>query len=87
MILADPSECIDSENIIPSIHKHYETVYEAEYGGNILKMALKDIAHHFLEINEEKENVLNNLFDYEDEYIKKHPSNFVFGIYKPHNNE
>tara|TARA_R110002050_G_scaffold300276_1_gene468465 strand:+ start:38532 stop:39518 length:987 start_codon:yes stop_codon:yes gene_type:complete len=83
MILADPSECIDSENILPSIHKHYKTVYEAGYGGNIIKMALKDLAHHFIELNEEKENVLNNLFHFENEYLKTHPSDFVFGIYKP----
>jgi len=47
MVLADPSECIDSENILPSIHKHYETIYEVGYGGNIIKMALKDLSHHF----------------------------------------
>ncbi|MCP4971865.1 MAG: class I SAM-dependent methyltransferase [Arcobacter sp.] len=27
MIIADPSECIESENIIPTIHKYYKTVY------------------------------------------------------------
>lgn len=83
MILADPSECIDSENIIPSIHKHYETIYEAGYGGNIIKMALKDLSHHFVELNEEKETVLHNLFQFEDEYLKTNKSDFIFGIYKP----
>ena len=82
MILADPSECIDSENILPSIHKYYKTVYEAGYGGNIIKLALKDLAHHFIELNEEKEKILNDLFDFEDEYLKTHSSDFVFGIYK-----
>jgi len=86
MILADPSECIDSENILPSIHKHYEIIYEAGYGGNIIKMALKDLAHHFIELDEEKEAILNDLFDFEDEFLKKYPSDFVFGIYKPNNN-
>ena len=55
MKIADPSECIDSENILPSIHNNFETIYEANYGGNILAAALKDIAHHFREINSEKE--------------------------------
>ena len=82
MILADPSECIDSENILSSIHQHYETIYQTGYGGNILKMALKDLAHHFLELNEEKENILHNLFIFENEYLKKHSSDFTFGIYK-----
>jgi len=83
MIIADPSECIESEKILPSIHKHYDTIFEAGYGGNILKMALKDLAHHFVELDPDKENVLNKLFDFEDEFLKKHPSDFSFGIYKP----
>lgn len=83
MILADPSECVDSENIIPSIHEHYQTIYEAGYGGNIVKMALKDLAHHFVDLNIENEYILNELFNYEDEYLKNHKSDFVFGIYKP----
>lgn len=86
MILADPSECVDSENILPSIYKHYETIYETGFGGNILELTLKDLAHHFLELNEEKEKILNDLFEYEDNYLKKYKSDHVFGIYKPNQN-
>lgn len=82
MILADPSECVDSENIIPSIHEHYQTIYEVGYGGNIVKLALKDLAHHFVDSDMEKEHILNELFNYEDDYLKHHKSDFVFGIYK-----
>ncbi|WP_296314250.1 class I SAM-dependent methyltransferase [Winogradskyella sp. UBA3174] len=85
MILADPSECIDSASIMPTLHKHYSTVYEVGYGGNILTLALKDIAHHFIELNDEKAEILNRLFEYEDNYLKKHPSDHIFGIYKPNN--
>lgn len=81
MILADPSECIDSQNILPSINKYFNTVYEVGYGGNILFFTLKDLAHHFVELNNEKERILNKLFRYEDQYIEKHPSDFVFGVY------
>lgn len=83
MVLADPSECVDSASIMPTIHKHYTTVYEAGYGGNILTLVLKDIAHHFVDLNDEKTKILNHLFDYEDNYLKKHPSDFIFGVYKP----
>jgi len=83
MILADPSECVDSASITPALRKHYSTVYEVGYGGNILTLALKDIAHHFIELNDEKVKILNQLFDYEDKYLKKHPSDHIFGIYKP----
>lgn len=83
MILADPSECVDSASINPALRKHYSTVYEVGYGGNILTLALKDIAHHFIELNDEKAKILNDLFDYEDKYLIKHPSDHIFGIYKP----
>lgn len=82
MILADPSECVESENILPVIKKHYITLYEASFGGNILMSCLKDLAHHFVHLDEEKEAVLQQLFEFEDAYLKHHPSDFVFGIYE-----
>lgn len=82
MLLADPSESVDSESILPAIHKNFNTVYERGYGGNILTLALKDIAHHFLELDEEKERVLNRLFEFEDNYLQNHKSDYVFGIYQ-----
>ncbi|MEL0456917.1 class I SAM-dependent methyltransferase [Flavobacteriaceae bacterium SZ-1-7] len=86
MVLADPSECVDSASIMPSIRKYFETVHETGYGGNILTLALKDIAHHFVELDDEKEATLNSLFDYEDHYLQKHKSDYIFGIYKPKTN-
>lgn len=83
MVLADPSECIDSANIMPSIHQNYNTVYEAKYGGNILMLVLKDIAHHFIDLNQEKKEVLDCLFNFEDTYLKNHKSDFIFGVYEP----
>lgn len=82
MIIADPSECIDSGSIMPSIHKHYNTIVEKPYGGNLLLSVLRDISHHFFELNEEKEAVLKQLFLLEDRYLKNNPSDFIFGIYE-----
>ncbi|KAA3622371.1 MAG: class I SAM-dependent methyltransferase [Flavobacterium sp.] len=82
MIVADPSECIDSESILPAIHSNFETVLERPYGGNILMSALKDISHHFVELDSEKNKVLDELFLLEDEYLTNHASDFVFGIYR-----
>ena len=82
MILADPSECIDSESIMPTIHKHYKTIVEKPYGGNLLMSALRDISHHFYTLNDEKEAILEKLFLLEDTYMKNNPSDFVFGIYE-----
>lgn len=82
MIMADPSECVDSESIIPAIHKHYKTLIEKPYGNNLLMSALRDISHHFFELDAEKEQVLNHLFTLEDAYLKENQSDFVFGIYQ-----
>ena len=82
MIIADPSECIESEQIIPILHEHYKIIEEKAYGGNLLMYALKDLSHHFLETSEEKEQVLDRLFALEDAYLKNHPSDFVFGVYQ-----
>lgn len=82
MIIADPSECIDSESIMPSIHKHFKTIIEKPYGGNLMLSALRDISHHFYELNNEKEEILNTIFLLEDNYLKNHQSDYVFGIYE-----
>lgn len=82
MIQADPSECIDSINILPSIYRHFKPIVEKPYGGNILMNVLKDISHHFVETNSEKEIVLNNLFEFEDNYLKSNTSDFIFGVYQ-----
>ena len=82
MILADPSECIESANILPSLHKYFNPLVEKGFGGDILMHVLKDISHHFVDTDEEKEKVLNALFEFEDNYLKSDKSDFVFGIYQ-----
>ena len=82
MIIADPSECIDSDNILPSINKYFEKVVEKPYGGNLLMHVLKDISHHFVDLNGEKKKILDELFRFEDAYLLTHPSDFIFGVYK-----
>jgi len=82
MIIADPSECVDSFSIIPEIHHRFDILEEKFYGNNILQSALKDISHHFVELNPRKEKVLQDIFELEDELLKNHLSDFVFGIYR-----
>ena len=85
MIIADPSECVDSSSIIPSIKTHFEVLLEKPYGGNILMNALKDISHHFIDLDEEKTRALDAIFRFEDTYLEQHPSDFVFGVYRKPN--
>ncbi len=82
MIIADPSECVDSANILPALHRYFEVVEERPYGGNILMLALKDIAHHFVHPDARQQTILEALFQYEDEYLLGQASDLVFGIYQ-----
>jgi len=82
MIMADPSECVDTENILPAVHGSFKTVMEKPMGGNILLGALKNISHHFVTLDAEKEQALNALFAFEDNYIKENPSDWIFGVYE-----
>lgn len=79
MIISDPSECVDSSNIIPELRRQMQVIYEKPIGGNILMPVLKHIAHHFVEGQSE---ILNKLFQAEDEYLKSHDSDFMFGVYQ-----
>lgn len=82
MIISDPSECIESESILPEIHKRFRMIEEKPYGGNLLMPVLKHIAHHFIEPNQKQIDILQRLFELEDLYLLKHRSDFVLGIYQ-----
>lgn len=82
MILADPSECVDADKILPVLHKYCDIIEEKPYGGNILMNVLKDIAHNFVTESPEVNQVLQKLFEFEDEYLLEHQSDFLFGVYQ-----
>jgi hypothetical protein len=81
MLISDPSECVESERILPEIHRLFTTVEEKGYGGNILMPLLKDLAHHFMACGPQEEETLHTLFALEDEYLQQHTSDYLFGIY------
>ncbi|MCH7535984.1 MAG: hypothetical protein IH948_09660 [Bacteroidetes bacterium] len=58
MYLSDPSEAVNSENILPEIRRRFKIIEEKPYGGNILHLVLKDISHNFTEDNIEGSNIL-----------------------------
>ena len=83
MLLVDASEAIDSESIIPSIHKHFKIIEEKKIGWDILHLLFKDIAHNFLNKDEETQLLLSYLFEQEDKYLFLNgTSDAVFGIYQ-----
>jgi ubiquinone/menaquinone biosynthesis C-methylase UbiE len=82
MITSDPTECIDSENILPVIHKYFKVIIEKPLGGNLLMNVLKDIAHHFVDMDKHKYENMNRIFNFEDDYLLENKSDFLFGIYE-----
>ncbi len=82
MIISDPSECIESEDILPTIYTCFNILEEKGYGGNLLMPALKDISHHFVHLDKRNKKCLEDIFDDEDEYLKQNKSDFIFGIYE-----
>ncbi len=81
-LLTDPSESIASSRILPNVRKHFECLYEKGFGGNLLHLLFKDIAHHFAEETEENRKLLEKLFRAEDRFLESFPSDFHFGVYK-----
>ncbi|MHC1731262.1 MAG: class I SAM-dependent methyltransferase [Bacteroidales bacterium] len=83
MYLVDPSEAVESQEILPAIHKYLKPIEEKEVGWDILHLLLKDISHNFLFDNTDTKSLLNYLFEREDNYVsKKGRSDGIFGIYK-----
>lgn len=82
MLLSDPSEAVQSSCILPALHRFFDTIKEVSLGGNLLHLVLKDIAHHFAEIDSEKLAILERLISAEKILCKTEPPDFVFGIYR-----
>lgn len=82
MVLSDPSEAVNSENILPEIRKRFKVLEEKSYGGNILHLVLKDISHNFANNSIEASPILEKLFEIEDKYVNTTgDSDFIFGVY------
>jgi ubiquinone/menaquinone biosynthesis C-methylase UbiE len=82
MIISDPSEAVESSEIIPTIHKYYSIEEEKSLGGNLLMPLFKDIAHHFIDGSDETKRILQVVFEKEETFLKTQTSDFVFGVYR-----
>ncbi len=83
MFLVDPSEAVESQEILPAIHKYFKPHEERKVGWDVLHLLLKDISHNFLPDNNETKSLLTYIFEQEDNYISETGrSDGIFGIYK-----
>ncbi len=84
MMLSDPSEAIESENIKPLLDKYFEPLEISNSGGTLLHPVLHDIAHNFKDDDSEAQEILDRLIKTENELIssKQLSSDFFMAIYK-----
>lgn len=83
MYLVDPSEAVESQEILPVIHKYFKPLEERKVGWDILHLLLKDISHNFLSDKNETKSLLTYIFEQEDNYMSETGrSDGIFGIYQ-----
>jgi SAM-dependent methyltransferase len=84
MRLGDPSEAIDSANIIPRLKEKFEIVEFRPFGGTIMHLLLSDIAQNFLPEDQYGKELLKICFDIEDKLIEMSEisSDFVVAVCK-----
>lgn len=71
LLLKDPSECINSENIIPVLNRTFEVVEVKQFGGSILFYALEpEFFDNFDHDREDHLKLLDLLFRIEDYLIE-----------------
>lgn len=84
MYLNDPSEAADSGAILPTVCAAFETVELKEFGGTLLQLLFKDIAHNFLGDDPETKALLAMAFDEEERALAagEITSDFVYGVFR-----
>ncbi|MGO4772957.1 class I SAM-dependent methyltransferase [Flavobacterium sp. W22_SRS_FK3] len=83
MLVVDPSEAPDSENLVRSLNNNLEVLEEKKLGTNILHILLKGIAHNFLAEDVESKMLIHNLIEKENEFLSLSGENdAIFGVYQ-----
>ena len=84
MILDDPSEAVESSNILPYLHEIFEIVEIREYGGTLLQLLFSEIAHNFISSEPEIKRWLKICFEIEDLLLaeKELNSDFIVAVCK-----
>lgn len=69
MFISDPSEAVESSNIMPLLHKHFDVIEVKGFGGSILHLLLAGIGHHFVNPDRDARRILELCFEAEDALI------------------
>jgi ubiquinone/menaquinone biosynthesis C-methylase UbiE len=83
MLMVDPSEAPDADNLVKGIHNNFTVLEEAKMGCNILHILLKSIAHNFATDDAEAKKLIASLIEEEKKFIHITGENdAVFGVYQ-----
>ena len=83
MLIVDPSEAPDSENLVKALQNNFKIIEEKQLGWTISHLLFKSIAHNFLNDDKETKELLDFVLKNEKEYIEKtNDNNAIFGVYK-----
>jgi ubiquinone/menaquinone biosynthesis C-methylase UbiE len=84
MILGDPSEAIESSNILKSLDEEFDLVELKEYGGTIILLLFYQIAQNFISDNELTKRWIKLCFEIEDLLLAENEikSDYIFAVYK-----
>jgi SAM-dependent methyltransferase len=70
MWLSDPSEAVESSEILTLLREHFDVLEERGYGGAILHLLFSGIAHHFINPGPVGERLLELAFRTEDALLR-----------------
>jgi 2-polyprenyl-3-methyl-5-hydroxy-6-metoxy-1,4-benzoquinol methylase len=83
MLIVDPSEAPDSENLVKALHNNFKIVEEKQLGWTISHLLFKSIAHNFLNDDREAKELLDFVLKNEKKYEERsNDNNAIFGVYK-----
>ena len=85
MLLADPSEAVDSESILPFVRNNFEILAMKNMGGTITHALFHDIAHNFASSDAESLSLVTMVLEEEQRMIEEGTlqSDFAFVVARP----
>lgn len=83
MLMVDPSEAPDADNLVIGIHNNFKVIEEAKLGWNILHILLKGIAHNFVTDDIDAKGIVTSLIEEEKKFMQATGENdAIFGVYQ-----
>ncbi len=80
MILADPSEAVESDKIVPGLEQFFDIVERRDYGGTLLHPLFGDIAWNFQEDRPDIHKWLKLCFEVEDALLAQREIDSDFSL-------